>query len=61
MAIGEVKGRTLTADHITAHNTFDAPDRVRPVDSAGAKLGDRELVLTLPPKPVTAVLQPIHA
>ena len=30
MALGSVQGRVLTADQMTAHNTFDAPDRVRP-------------------------------
>ena len=27
MQVEGVRGRVLTADHMTAHNTFDAPDR----------------------------------
>jgi alpha-N-arabinofuranosidase len=51
----EVQGRVLTADAITAHNTFDAPDRVQPAMFTGANLRNDKLTLTLPPKSVTVL------
>jgi len=43
-----IAGRILTADTMTAHNTFDEPDRVAPKSFAGAKLLDESLNVVLP-------------
>jgi alpha-L-arabinofuranosidase len=45
-----VTGRVLTADALDAHNTFDAPSRVRPADLTGATLRDSTLAARLPPR-----------
>jgi alpha-N-arabinofuranosidase len=50
-----VAGRALTADTITAHNTFERPDKVHPVPFDGAKLSRGTLSITLPPRSVTAI------
>ncbi|HEU0066069.1 MAG TPA: alpha-L-arabinofuranosidase C-terminal domain-containing protein [Sphingomonas sp.] len=47
-----VTGRVLTAGAIDAHNTFDAPDTVRPAAFTGATLAGGTLTVTLPPKSV---------
>ncbi len=49
-AIGEV----LTAPTVAAHNTFDGPNEVRPVDFTGRASGGR-LLFKLPPKSVAVV------
>lgn len=43
-----VTGRILTADSMTAHNTFDQPNRVNPVNFAGAELEGGAMTVTLP-------------
>lgn len=50
-----VSGRVLTAPDMTAHNTFDAPDTVKPVAFDGARLADGKLTVTLPPKSVVVL------
>jgi alpha-N-arabinofuranosidase len=45
---GKVTGRILTADKLDAHNTFDAPDAVKPADFADAKIENDKLTVTLP-------------
>ena len=40
----------LTADAIDAHNTFDAPETVRPQAFDDARLADGKLSATLPAK-----------
>ena len=45
-----VSGRVLTADAITAHNTFDQPGRVEPVQFDGASLDGNRLTVALPAK-----------
>lgn len=47
-----VSGRILTASVIDAHNSFDAPDVVKPAPFAGASLKNETLTVTLPPKAV---------
>jgi alpha-N-arabinofuranosidase len=49
---GAVTGRVLTAPTMDAHNTFDAPDAVRPVAFTGATLANGTLSVTLPAKSV---------
>ena len=51
----EVSGRVLTAPEITAHNTFDEPDQVRPVEFMDAELNGSELTVRVPGKSVVAV------
>ena len=53
--VSRVTGRVLTADRITAHNTFDRPDKVRPVPFDGAELSRGTLSMTLRPRSVTAI------
>lgn len=52
LALHAVRGRVLTADSMTAHNTFDAPEQVRPTDLAGATLQGNQLAITIPSKSV---------
>jgi len=50
-----VTGRVLTANAITAHNTFAQPDRVKPAAFTGARVTPTGLAVTLPPKSVVAL------
>jgi alpha-N-arabinofuranosidase len=56
MALSAGSGRVLTADRMQAHNTFDAPEQVRPADLHGVTVRDNHLFCTLPPMSV-AVLE----
>jgi alpha-N-arabinofuranosidase len=47
-----VSGRLLTAPTITAHNTFDHPDVVKPVDFTTAKLTGQTVDFIIPAKSV---------
>ena len=53
--VSRVAGRVLTADKITAHNTFDQPDKVHPVPFDGAQFSRGTLSITLPPRSVTVL------
>ena len=56
LAVSGVTGSILTADEITAHNTFDQPDRVQPVPFTGAAIVDQQrLHIELPAKSVVAL------
>ena len=44
-----VSGRILTAARLQDHNSFDAPEKIRPAVFNGAKLNGSRLELTLPP------------
>jgi alpha-N-arabinofuranosidase len=50
-----VAGRVLTADAMTAHNTFDRPDAVKPTVFDAARLTSDGLTVTLPPKSVVVL------
>jgi len=50
-----VSGRILTAGAIDAHNTFDAPNRVRPESFTGATLEESSLKAELPPRSVVVL------
>jgi alpha-N-arabinofuranosidase len=52
VAPGAVSGRILTADKMDAHNSFDAPDAVRPQPFTAAQWQNGVLTATLPPKAV---------
>lgn len=51
---GRAAGRILTADTMDAHNTFDAPDIVKPAPYA-AEGNNGKLLLSLPPRSVMVV------
>ena len=48
-------GRVLTAPTMQAHNTFDAPDAVKPAVMAGVTLAGGTLHVTLPGKSVVVI------
>jgi alpha-N-arabinofuranosidase len=50
-----VRGRVLTADQMTAHNTFDAPTQVAPAELEGASIQGEQVIITLPPMSVVVV------
>ena len=56
LSAASVAGRVLTAPAMQAHNTFAAPDTVRPVAFEGVTLAGSTLTVTLPAKSV-AVLE----
>ena len=55
MALNNVQGRVLTADQMTAHNTFDAPDLVRPTKFTGVSMQGNQCTITLPAKSVVVL------
>ena len=50
-----VTGRVLTGEAITTHNTFDAPETIRPVDFDGATLQRNVLTIAMPAKSVVGL------
>jgi alpha-N-arabinofuranosidase len=52
--LNNLTGRVLTADAMNAHNTFDAPEKVKPVSFDGATIDGSTLKATLPPMSVVA-------
>ena len=55
MPVQSVAGRVLTAGPMTAHNTFDAPDQVRPQPFDGATLDGALVQIQLPAKSVVVL------
>ncbi|HEX9633687.1 MAG TPA: alpha-L-arabinofuranosidase C-terminal domain-containing protein [Gemmatimonadales bacterium] len=55
VAVSGITGSILTASAMNAHNTFDAPDAVRPAPFDRARLRDGKVVIELPPKAVVAL------
>ena len=53
--VGNVAGQVLTASALDAHNTFDAPDNVRPVPFTAFEQKDGALTLDLPAKSVVVL------
>jgi len=51
----QVSGQILTADIITAHNTFDNPEVVKPESFSGASLQGNRISLTMPPKSIVVL------
>jgi len=49
-SFSSVSGRILTAETMTAHNTFEQPDAVAPTSFHGARLKGEQLTIMLPPK-----------
>jgi len=50
-----VKGRTLTAEKINAHNTFDDPYTVKPEKLSGLEIKEQKVFVTLPAKSVNVI------
>jgi alpha-N-arabinofuranosidase len=56
MEVSGISGRELAADHITALNTFETPDRVQPRPFSGAaQVAANHLQVELSPASVTAL------
>jgi len=51
----EIAGTTLTSDKIDGHNTFDEPERVKPVPFRGFRIEGSRLDVQLPPMSVTVL------
>ncbi|HEU5101290.1 MAG TPA: alpha-N-arabinofuranosidase [Roseiflexaceae bacterium] len=56
MALSAASGRVLTADHMQAYNSFEAPEQVRPTEFQSPTIRDNHVTCTLPPMSV-AVLE----
>ena len=54
-AARNVTGQVLTASALDAHNTFDAPENVKPMPFTGFELKDGALTVTLPAKSVVVL------
>jgi alpha-N-arabinofuranosidase len=50
-----VIGRVLTSDDLTAHNTFDNPETLKPAEFKDVKLEDDGVATVLPPKSVVTL------
>jgi alpha-L-arabinofuranosidase len=50
-----VTGRILTSEKVQDHNTFDNPNKIKPVEFNSAKLNGEELKITLPPVSVVVL------
>ena len=48
----KIQGTILTADEVDAHNTFEQPDNVKPVEFTDYKLENSTIQVTLPPMSV---------
>jgi alpha-N-arabinofuranosidase len=51
----ELTGRVLTSDKLDAHNTFNEPERIKPVKFTGASLEGGKLVARIPPRSVVVL------
>ena len=51
----KVSGLVLTGDAMDSRNTFDDPNKVRPVSFSGAKLSGGSLTIDLPAKSVVVL------
>ncbi len=51
----QVSGQILTADTITAHNTFENPENVKPAAFDGAKIQESVIHVTMPPKSIVVL------
>jgi alpha-L-arabinofuranosidase len=55
MDLNVIRGRVLTADRMNDHNTFDAPEQVRPTTFQGVTIHDNQCTITLPAKSVVVL------
>lgn len=49
------QGRILSGEHPNSHNTFEAPDEVRPIDFTGYRIDGDRLRLTVPPRSIVTM------
>jgi alpha-N-arabinofuranosidase len=54
--VESVTGRLLTSAEMTAHNTFETPKKLKPVDFKTMQLKNNALLATLPPRSVVVLL-----
>ena len=54
-AYKNVSGRMVASPKIQDHNTFEVPDKIKPVPFKGAKLSGNNLEVTLPPASVVVL------
>jgi alpha-N-arabinofuranosidase len=54
-AVSGVTGRILTAPAMSAHNTFEQPEAVKPAPFTGARVANGTLTVQLPPKSVVVL------
>lgn len=52
---GKAEGTILTDNDMTAHNTFDKPDRIKPAKFTGAKIAKGDLEVKLPARSVVVL------
>lgn len=52
---GRLTGRVLSADSYTAHNTFEKPDAVKPIEFGAFRVTEQGFTVTLPAKSVVLV------
>jgi alpha-N-arabinofuranosidase len=50
-----ITGEILTADKIQDHNTFDSPDRVRPVEFKDFRTKGGKLMISMPSKSIVSL------
>jgi alpha-N-arabinofuranosidase len=55
MGVSQVKGRVLTGTAITTHNTFAAPDAVKPKAFDDVSVRGDTITIRLPPKSITVL------
>jgi alpha-N-arabinofuranosidase len=55
LKLGKMSGRLLTAPAMNAHNTFDRPENVKPVEFTGARATESGYEATLPAKCVVVL------
>lgn len=55
VSVKNVSGRILSSSKVQDHNTFDQPDRIKPVEFKGASISGDLLKLTLPPVSVVVL------
>lgn len=55
VSVKNVSGRILSSPKVQDHNTFDQPERIKPVDFKGASISGDVLKLTLPPVSVVVL------
>lgn len=51
----KAQGRILTAEVMNAHNTFEKPDAVKPVEFKGMEVKDGKILATIPSKSVVVL------
>ena len=49
LSVKSVKGKILTAEKLQDYNSFDNPEKIKPIEFAGAKLNGKELAVKMPP------------